>query len=62
MLYFATVEDSAHTETLWGEFDKALADVVSCSTCYRMGERTDRLLLPLLLWAMTRCLVRFLCQ
>ncbi|KAI0684067.1 hypothetical protein C8T65DRAFT_749027 [Cerioporus squamosus] len=55
LMYFEKLDDSEQTARLWSEFDNALGEVVSFSTSYPLAGCTDRLLLPLLLWATTRC-------
>ncbi|KAI0685718.1 hypothetical protein C8T65DRAFT_747781 [Cerioporus squamosus] len=54
MLYFSS-NHSECTDALWAQFDAALADVVSFSKAFKLEDRTERLLVPLLLWAITRC-------
>ncbi len=60
--YFASEEESDGLATLWSEFENVLADVVSCSVRYPLGERKENLLQPVFLWAMTRCPVCLCCS
>ncbi|KAI0696223.1 hypothetical protein C8T65DRAFT_743672 [Cerioporus squamosus] len=54
MLYFSS-NPSECNNALWTEFDVALADVVSSSKTFKLADRTELLLEPLLLWATSRC-------
>ncbi len=55
MMYFATQESSVRTDSLWSDFNEAMADVVLFSSTWAPVERTDRVLLPLLIWVLTSC-------
>ncbi|TFK79005.1 hypothetical protein K466DRAFT_570498 [Polyporus arcularius HHB13444] len=55
MLYFASPDCSDNADTIWTEFDDAMADVVRFCTTWAPEDRTHRVLLPVLLWALTSC-------
>ncbi len=61
MLYFASPDCSDNADTIWTEFDDAMADVVRFCTTWAPEDRTHRVLLPVLLWALTYCPVSLQC-
>ncbi len=58
MLHMSTAVDTEETNTLLNEFETVIANAAADCDVLRPEDRTERLLVPLVLWASFRCPVR----